>query len=68
MEHLTVSAISSARAIQSTMSEAELKAILEIIKVYALQSERGFISIGESLPPMQISAVDNKVQELLLMF
>jgi len=68
MEHLTVSAVSSARAIQSTISEAELKATLKIITVYALQADRGFHSIGESLPPMQISAVQNKIQELLLMF
>ena len=68
MEHLKVLSSSSGRDLQSTISEAELKAMLKIVTVYELEAERGFISIGESLPPMQISAVRNKLQELLLMF
>lgn len=70
MEHLKVSSSSSDLAMLSTtISEAELMALQKIVSAYAKQAKHtGYLTVAETLPPLQIEAIQNKVEQLILMF
>ena len=51
------------------INEVELKAILKIVKVYKqLLTDCSKLTVGQSLPPIQVDAVENKIQEILLLY
>ena len=68
MEHFTVTESLSNSGQSTGISIQELKSLLKIVKVYQqLQEQCLHLTVGQSLPPVQVKAVENKIQEILLL-
>jgi hypothetical protein len=70
MEFLQVSnGLSAPDNLNTNLSVMTLLALRVIVAAYADQVKHyGSVTICETLPPMQIDAARNKIDELLLMF
>jgi len=70
MEHLTVfNSLSGKDSRGTTLSELEIKSLLTIIQAYSEQAKHtGYLTVAQTLPPMQLAAIQNKIELINLMF